>query len=307
VLRVVTAALVHQGRSVLLVTRNAGGQGRAADGGGRVPPAGGAPGVTEVTPDDVDAVVAARRRDRRTAVLVDDADLLDDAPVAGVLREILGLVDRDGGLFVAVTTSTGLVTRFRGLDVQVARRACGLLLAPHPRDGDVLGVPVPRGIPTTPGRGVFVQGGVATEAQVYLVRSPHPTVSGVGAPVGVGGREGLGGHRHPERRHGREGGEPEHEPAHEGLVALHETETHGNEEGAPYEGGRPGPATADQPPAGQGGQPHPAQEDQHGRHDDPGRVTPLAENELHDVEEGETDERQRLDGGEGSDETAWPA
>ena len=94
---------------------------------------------------------------------------------SGPLHEVLDLVDRDDGLFVAVTSTSALASRFRGLDVAVARRRTALLLAPSSADGDLVGAARLHGIPSLPGRGVFVSGGVATELQVYLAPA-----SGVG-------------------------------------------------------------------------------------------------------------------------------
>ena len=168
-LHVLMASLAGQGRTVVLVTRTGSAGTPAAgvvDHGARTPAWWS--NVSVIDPTDVDALVAARRVDPRLAVLVDDADLIDRTPVAAALHEVVDLVDRDDGLVVAVSTSTTLATRFRGLDVAVARRRTGLLLQPGPGDLDLLGAPRVRGLPAVPGRGVFVSGGSATEVQVYL-------------------------------------------------------------------------------------------------------------------------------------------
>ncbi|PKW27137.1 FtsK/SpoIIIE domain-containing protein [Phycicoccus duodecadis] len=110
-----------------------------------------------VGPQDVDALVALRREHPGLVVLVDDADRLGDEPVLPVLAEIADLVDRDDGALVVATSSVALRTRFRGLDVDVARHGTGLLLAPQPADGELLGAPrlrAPAAGP--PGRGVWV-------------------------------------------------------------------------------------------------------------------------------------------------------
>ena len=177
-LRVLAASVAAHGRSVLLVSRAAtpGALGVAASGHAHHPRSGGSVGTGGVAAGrwmtagagDVDAVVRARRANPRLAVVVDDGDLLDDAPVTPVLHEVLELVDRDDGLVVVTATSAQLATRFRGLDAAVARHGTGLLLQPRPGDGDALGARSLPAVPHLPGRGVFVSGGSATEVQVFI-------------------------------------------------------------------------------------------------------------------------------------------
>ncbi|MGL4177241.1 MAG: hypothetical protein ACRCSN_14320, partial [Dermatophilaceae bacterium] len=119
-------------------------------------------------PADTDRLVARRRQRADLLVLVDDADRLDDTPVLPVLQEIADLVGRDGGALVAVTSSVGLPTRFRGLDVELARHRAGVLLRPRPGDGDPLGVRRVRVSHDGAGRGVLVHAGSVTEIQVLL-------------------------------------------------------------------------------------------------------------------------------------------
>ncbi|HET6969029.1 MAG TPA: hypothetical protein VFI44_12150, partial [Ornithinibacter sp.] len=168
-LHVLMSSMAAAGRTVVLVSRaepRGGSSPRPADSRATTPD--GCGRITVVDPSDVDALVAARRHDPRLAVLVDDADLLDGAPVTAALHEMVELVDRDDGLVVAVSTTSSLAMRFRGLDVAVARRRTGLLLQPDPADLDLWGAPRVRGIPAVPGRGLFVSGGSAAEVQVYL-------------------------------------------------------------------------------------------------------------------------------------------
>ena len=300
VLHVIATSVVVMGRPVVLVTRASP---VAIDRGAGLPGAtGGAGGsgtLSVISPRDVDLLVAARRRDPRLAVLVDDADLLEGEPVAGVLLEVLDLVDRDDGLVVAATTTSRLATRFRGLDVAVSRRRAGLLLQPGPGDGDLLGAPPPHGIPATAGRGLFVGGGAATEVQVYLADA-----SAGRSLVGVDTRDAALGGRDLQRSHGGHRGEAEDQPAGKGLVALDEPQGDGHEQCAPHDGRRPGPVGTADPAPGEHRQTDPADEDEQRRHEHPSRVAALADDELVDVEGREAHERRGLESREDGDEAA---
>ncbi|MGL5930706.1 MAG: FtsK/SpoIIIE domain-containing protein, partial [Dermatophilaceae bacterium] len=124
------------------------------------------PAVDVLGPADTDRLVARRRQHADLLVLVDDTDRLDDAPVLPVLQEIADLVGRDGGGLVAVTSSVGLPTRFRGLDVELARHRAGILLRPRPGDGELLGIRRVRVSADGVGRGVLTHAGAVTEVQV---------------------------------------------------------------------------------------------------------------------------------------------
>lgn len=124
-------------------------------------------GVMCLGPHDIEPLVAARRESAGLALLVDDADSLDGAPIEPVIREILSLVDRDGGLAVVSATSRALVTQLRGVAVEIARGQSGILLSPKGfGDGEPFGITVPRGFPQLPGRGLLVSGRRPLEIQV---------------------------------------------------------------------------------------------------------------------------------------------
>ncbi|MBM6404376.1 FHA domain-containing protein [Phycicoccus sp. CSK15P-2] len=130
-------------------------------------------------PDDADTLVTLRREHPEMVLLVDDADRLSDSAVLPVVAEIAALVDRDHGAVAVATTTSGLLGRFRGLDVDVARHGTGVLLRPARHDGDLLGVarvdvPAVQGLP---GRGVVVVDGVASALQV-LADQPEPAPAG---------------------------------------------------------------------------------------------------------------------------------
>ena len=256
-------------------------------------------GVVVTDADLPDPLIRVRREHPDLVLLVDDADRLGDAPAVAVLREIVGLVDRDGGLVVAATSSTDLVTRFRGLDVELARHRTGLLLSPVAGDRDVLGAAVPDGIPRLPGRGLFVSRGVTTEVQVLLAEgSAGPVAPGQHLGVGLLGREG---------REAGEQGHPDDDPADQHPVALDQPEADRQEQHVPDDGGGARPRSRPEPAAGQGAQTGRPEQDQQGRHQHSGGVAPLAQHELDDVVHGEPGQGQRLQSGEQGGETAGAA
>ena len=155
-LRVIAESLCARGQLVAVV---------APVDSGRVPwPA----GSVVIEPGDISALVRLRQHHRDLALCVDDADRLGDHGTLPVLREICGLVDRDEGLLVVASSPTALATRFSGLDVEVARDGCGLVLNPTTADRSLLSATMPDGIPRLPGRGVFAAHGDATEVEVLL-------------------------------------------------------------------------------------------------------------------------------------------
>jgi S-DNA-T family DNA segregation ATPase FtsK/SpoIIIE len=107
-------------------------------------------------------------------LLVDDADQIgDDCAMLPVLTEIAELVDRDRGLLGVATNTASLAVRFRGLDVDLARRRTGILLTPERGDGDLLGARLTDVPPRLPGRALVVARGDVTEVQVFTA---PPTV-----------------------------------------------------------------------------------------------------------------------------------
>ncbi|QKE85464.1 FtsK/SpoIIIE domain-containing protein [Arthrobacter sp. NEB 688] len=120
-------------------------------------------------PDDTDRLVALRTRHPDLLVLVDDAHLLDDAPVRPALEEIASLVDRDAGALAVTSPARTLAARVRGLDVVAARRGTALLLRPGPDDAALVGASraaVTRAVGGPPGRGLLVVDGESTPLQV---------------------------------------------------------------------------------------------------------------------------------------------
>ncbi len=251
-------------------------------------------GAHVVGPDDVDALVALRRARPDLVLLVDDADLLDDAPVAPAIREISALVDRDGGLVVVTTSPSSVLGRFRGIDVEMARHRTGLLLTPRPGDTEVFGLRRQSdGIPCIAGRALACTPAGVTELQVFLADGeagrPEPP-SGCAVPAGNdvvpvahgdGSQSADDGHRH-------------HAPTDESSVPLDQPHPHGDEQQVPDDRGRAGPGGASHPSPADDRQGHRADEDEHGRHEHPGRVAPLSDRQLVDVERGEPHERQGL-------------
>ncbi|WP_345206621.1 FtsK/SpoIIIE domain-containing protein [Fodinibacter luteus] len=260
-----------------------------------------APGATLLAPDEAERLVTLRRRHPDLVVLVDDADrLAPKAPVQPVLHEIVGLADRDPGLVVVTTSTSALVTRFRGLDVEIARYRSGILLMPSPGDGDVLGVRVPTTPPRLPGRGLLVRGGGGpVELQVLLADG---SVVGAGPGHDLGVRDSGG-----ERREPGHEGQPDDEPARDDSRPLHEPPPDGQEQGAPHDRRGPRPGSIAEPAPRDSGQSHSAQQDEQRGHDDARRVASLADRELVDVERREPDQDDGLHPDERRGEAAGAA
>lgn len=120
--------------------------------------------------DDRDELIALRQRHPDLAVIADDLDRLEGAPVADVLKEILRRLDADRGLVIGATATQTAVGQVRGLVSDLARTRTGLLLQPSARsDGDALGLRIPP-LPRVAGRGYLVVDGAAEEVQVALPR-----------------------------------------------------------------------------------------------------------------------------------------
>jgi len=105
------------------------------------------------------------------AVLVDDGELLVDAPCAAAFETVLR-EGRDGqrALVVAGTTSE-MVSGYRGFIVEARKTKSGLLINPeHPMEGDLLGIKPPRSAvgPAPKGRGLLVNRGSYLPVQVPL-------------------------------------------------------------------------------------------------------------------------------------------
>ncbi len=285
-LTTLTMSLLDGGHHVLLVTR--------ADGPIRHRR------LTVGPPEDVTLVIEARRRHPSLAVLVDDADRLgSDAPLLPVLREITDLLDRDGGLLVVASTTTALATRFRGIDVEVARSGPSLLLTPTPSDGEAVGRGRLPDIPSVPGRGLLL--GVdpsPVEVQVYL-----PDGSGLVDVLGDDGVDSLGGQGDPggEERHGDE------TPPQESQPALDHPAADGEEQCAPHDRRGLGPRRIAEPRLGDDPEADAEDRDEEGRHEDSDGVAPLPDRESVDVEHGEPEQRDGLHPGQGGSGAAGAA
>ncbi len=88
------------------------------------------------------------------AILVDDVELIGDLPLG---ERITGLMQARAVLVVAAGHGEGIARSYRGLGAALRQAGAGLLLAPVPADGELLGVRLPRRRPSpVPGRGVLV-------------------------------------------------------------------------------------------------------------------------------------------------------
>jgi len=114
--------------------------------------------------------------DVRVAVMVDDAELITDSPIASHLDRLMRTA-RDAGHIVVIAGSTDeMGIGFRGFLADARRARSGILLHPRgPLDGEVLGVRLPRGTggSAPPGRGLLIVRGSITQLQVALPGPPR--------------------------------------------------------------------------------------------------------------------------------------
>jgi S-DNA-T family DNA segregation ATPase FtsK/SpoIIIE len=112
----------------------------------------------------------------RVAVLVDDAEVITDSPIASDLDRLMRAA-RDAGHIVVLAGSTDeMGIGFRRFLVDAGRARSGILLhPPGPLDGEVLGVPLPRstGGSAPPGRGLLIVRGSITQLQIALPAPPR--------------------------------------------------------------------------------------------------------------------------------------
>lgn len=136
-------------------------------------------GVRQLGPDAQEELLDLRRRHPDLAVVVDDADRLDDGDMQEVLREIVRRVDQDRGVIAVTATTSSATTQLRGLVAEVARTRSGVLLQPSARgDGDAFGLRVPA-LDPFPGRGYLVRRGRSEEVQLALLGRAQVPSGGV--------------------------------------------------------------------------------------------------------------------------------
>jgi S-DNA-T family DNA segregation ATPase FtsK/SpoIIIE len=105
------------------------------------------------------------------AILVDDAELVVDSPLAHLLENAVRERRDSNTIVVAAGTTEELVTSYRGFVVELRRARHGVLLSPQSAaDGDLLGVRLSRSVggPVHPGRGLLCTGGATTPLQVAV-------------------------------------------------------------------------------------------------------------------------------------------
>jgi S-DNA-T family DNA segregation ATPase FtsK/SpoIIIE len=103
------------------------------------------------------------------AVMVDDAELIADAPAGEALAAFVRAA-RDRGSALVIAGTTGELNQFRGFIPETRKSKAGLLLCPSaPSDGEVFGVRLPRTalFSGPPGRGTLVRG-----AELALLQVP---------------------------------------------------------------------------------------------------------------------------------------
>lgn len=134
----------------------------------------GTPGVLGVltgTPSEQDLYGLLDQALGPVAVLVDDGELLTDAPCAPAFEAVLR-EGRDGQRALVVAGTTGeMVNGYRGYVVEARKTKSGVLLNPeHPMEGELLGIKPPRSAvgPMPKGRGLLVLRGSYLPVQVPM-------------------------------------------------------------------------------------------------------------------------------------------
>ncbi|MCW2715412.1 MAG: cell division FtsK/SpoIIIE [Frankiales bacterium] len=115
------------------------------------------------------ALLEARLVGRPAVLLVDDAELLLDTPLAPVLERIVRRARDTGTVVIVAGTTEDLLGCFRGFVVDLRRSRTGLLLCPQSAaDGDLLGVRLSRatGGEVVPGRALLSVRGQVQPLQV---------------------------------------------------------------------------------------------------------------------------------------------
>ena len=133
------------------------------------------PGLTVLADDRimVEELVHLGVEDMPGVLVLDDAELLFDAPVSGLLDNLVRRA-RDTGVRVLVAGSPDtLATSYKPWVQDLRKSRSGLLLAPStPMDGQVFGMNLPRSLISDPlpGRGLLVDRGAMTALQVAMLR-----------------------------------------------------------------------------------------------------------------------------------------
>ncbi|MDL4814755.1 FtsK/SpoIIIE domain-containing protein [Actinomadura opuntiae] len=124
--------------------------------------------TSDSDPDDLERAIGD---EHRYAVVVDDAELLDETDMDDALAGLLRTA-RDGEHAVVVGGTTADLGRgYRGFLADARRSRSGVLLSVEsPDDGDLFGLRLPRNAPLAgpTGRGLFVAAGATTQIQVAL-------------------------------------------------------------------------------------------------------------------------------------------
>jgi S-DNA-T family DNA segregation ATPase FtsK/SpoIIIE len=127
-------------------------------------------GVVGVETEDVEQLDKLLDGLERHVVLVDDAELLLDTPMADTLETLVRNARDADQAVVAAGTTDDLGAQYRGFTVDLRRSRSGLLISPQSGgDGDLLGVRLPRNMAAgPPGRGLLVLNGTITPVQAAL-------------------------------------------------------------------------------------------------------------------------------------------
>jgi S-DNA-T family DNA segregation ATPase FtsK/SpoIIIE len=111
---------------------------------------------------------------RAVAVLVDDAELVSEGPLAGLLQQVVRQArDHDIVVVAAATIDDLMLLRYRGWLADARRSRHGLLLCPgSSMDGEAFDVKLPRSLSGgwPAGRGLLIERGTTATVQVVELR-----------------------------------------------------------------------------------------------------------------------------------------
>lgn len=113
----------------------------------------------DIEDDDLEEAIASATREQPIAVLVDDAEVLDDCDAEDIFKKILQSGVEDGVALVIAGDEEEICDGFSGWQVDAKKARRGILLSPQDSSaGDLIGIRTTRsmvGGPIAPGKGML--------------------------------------------------------------------------------------------------------------------------------------------------------